>query len=317
MPCIKSSPMDSSDPRFRSRLIVCFAIVYLVWGSSYLATKLGVQDLPPMLFAGIRFVVAGAGMWLFARSRGARLPREAAQWRHLIWMAFLAVVIANGFNVWGLQWVPSGQAALLNVSVAFWIPIFGLFGARAHSIGLRVGTGLALGFIGTLLIVWPDEGVSTNHLVPQLGILVGCVGWAAGANYLRTAEIKLDILSFTALQMLIGGVMLTAYGAALGEFSRWTWTVRGIGTMLYLTIFSSCLAYTAFAWLAQNAAPSRVATYAYVNPVVATLLGWMVLDETLTAAQLTGMVVILAGVLLVNWPDPAAPPPTPTVQDTG
>lgn len=306
--------MHPSDPRYRSRLIFCFAVVYLVWGSSYLATKLGVQDLPPMLFAGIRFVIAGAGMWLFARSRGARLPRERAQWRHLLIMAFLAVVISNGFNVWGLQWVPSGQAALLNVSVAFWIPIFGLYGARAHAIGARVGFGLLLGFLGTMLIVWPEAGPTTDHLVPQLGILVGCVGWAASAAYLRNAEIKLDILSFTALQMIIGGLMLTAYGAVLGEFSRWTWTFMGIGTMVYLTIFSSCLAYTAFAWLAQHTTPSRVATYAYVNPLVATLLGWIVLDELLTGTQLIGMVVIIAGVLLVNWPD--APPPTPAVQDT-
>lgn len=294
--------METNDPRFRSRLILCFAIVYVIWGSSYLATAIGVRDLPPLLFGGVRFIIGGIAIVLFARTRGARVTLDRQEWRHLLIMGFLSIVISNGFNVWALQWVPSSQAALLNVSQSFWIVLFGMFGARAHKMERRTLAGLVIGFVGTLLILWPKGGVQVTNIVPQLGILVGCIGWAAGGIYLRNARTQLDLFSFTGLQMLVGGVMLTGAGIAIGELDRWQWTVSGIVSMLYLTVFSSCIAYCAFAWLMQHTSPAKVATYAYVNPAVATLLGWFVLQERLSMAQFSGMLVILAGVVLVNWP---------------
>ena len=175
----------------------------------------------------------------------------------------------------------------------------------------QVQAALALGFFGTVAIVWPREGFSTAHFVPQLGILVGCLGWAAGTIYFRNAQKALDILAFTGLQMLAGGAMLTAIGLGLGEQHQWNWSAPGMLAMAYLTVFSSCLAYTAYAWLTQHTTPARVATYGYVNPALATLLGGWLLHEQLTGVMLAGMAVILAGVVLVNWPDEVSAPESP------
>lgn len=296
---------------FRTRMVACFAIIYVVWGSSYLVTSIGVHRLPPLLFAGIRFIVAGVALTAIARARGGRISVDATDMKQLLVMALLSIVVSNGFNVWALQWVPSGQAALLNVTSSFWIAIFGLFGVRGQPIDRRTAIGLALGFLGTLAIVWPREGLSTAHFVPQLGILVGCMGWAAGTIYFRNAAKALDILAFTGLQMFMGGTMLTMAGFGLGEHHQWTWSATGILSMAYLIVFSSCLAYTAYAWLTQHTTPARVATYGYVNPAIATLLGWWVLREQLTGVMLAGMAVILAGVVLVNWPEEVSTPEAP------
>ncbi len=292
-------------------MIVCFAIIYVVWGSSYLATSVGVHHLPPFLFAGVRFIIAGAALTAIARLRGARISIGATDAKQLFVMALLSIAVSNGFNVWALQWVPSGQAALLNVTSSFWIAILGLYGARGQPIDRRTGIGLALGFLGTLAIVWPREGFSTANVAPQLGILLGCMGWAVGTIYFRNAEKSLDILAFTGLQMLGGGALLTVLGFGVGEHHQWSWSPTGLLTLAYLTVFSSGLAYTAYAWLTQHTAPARVATYGYVNPAIATLLGWWVLNEQLSGVELAGMAVILAGVVLVNWPEEVSAPESP------
>lgn len=309
--------MTAAAAQYRARLLLCLAIVYLVWGSSYLATSIGVHALPPFLFGGFRFVVGGLLLYAVARAMGrGRVTLDALEWRHLFVVGTCSVLLSNGFNVWGMQWVASHQSALLNASAAFWIALLGMFGARAHPLSAMVWAGLLLGFGGVALIVWPDaargvpEAVANpalgppplHPLVPDLGILVGCFGWALGTIYMRNANIRLDILSFTGLQMFVGGLMLTAIGFARGEWAQWTWSAPGLVSMAYLTIFSSCIAYTAYAWLSQNAPPAQVGTYGFVNPAIATFLGWAVLDERLGLAQIVGMIVILAGVLLVTWP---------------
>ncbi|MBV6417879.1 MAG: putative inner membrane transporter YedA [Steroidobacteraceae bacterium] len=296
---------------FRTRMIVCFAIIYIVWGSSYLATSVGVHHLPPFLFAGVRFTLAGLALIVIARARGERIAFDLDDLRQLLVMALAWVVISNGFNVWGLQWVASGQAALLNVTSSFWIAIFGMFGARGQPIDRRTAVGLALGFLGTLAIVWPRAGFSTAHLVPQFGILLGCMGWAAGTIYYRSVHTRLGILAFTGLQMCLGGLLMASLGLGLGEQREWAWNWPGMLAMGYLTVFSSCLAYAAYAWLTQHTTPARVATYGYVNPAIAALLGWRVLDEELSAVALGGMAVILAGVVLVNWPEEVSAPESP------
>ena len=302
--------MRWNAPR-RTKLLVCFAIVYLVWGSSYLATSIGVHNLPPRLFGGIRFLMSGSLLVGIALALGRRVRLDPGELRIVLVMAFFSVLVSNGFNNWAMQWVDSGTSAILNASTAFWIVLLGTLGARAHPLSARIALGLALGFIGVALIVWPERGLARGLIVPQLGILVGCVGWAFGTIFYRNATIRLDVLAFTGWQMLLGGSMLVAVGLLFGEAERWSWSGTGIVSMLYLTLFSSCLAYTAYAWLTHNVTPAQVGTYGYVNPAIATLLGWWLLDETLTSAKLLGMVVILAGVVLVSWPSPD-PQPEPT-----
>jgi len=153
-----------------------------------------------------------------------------------------------------------------------------------------------------VLIIWPRGGVQFGNLAMELLILVAVFSWSASTVYIRNAHSKLDILSFTAIQMFMGGTMLIVLGAATGEFADWRWSKPGLTAMGYLIIASSCLAYTAFAWLAKNTTPALVGTYSYVNPAIAAVVGWWFLGEELGANQLVGMAVIFAGVALVSWP---------------
>jgi len=289
------------SPPHRAKLIVCFATVYLVWGSTYLVASIGVHELPPLLFGGIRFLCAGVLLGLTSLALGNRFDLDAAEWRHMVIVAIGNVFIANGATNIAMQHVASNQTAILNASAALWIALLATRGRRAHALERRTLIGLVIGFAGTVLIIWPGGGEGGNHLGYQALILVAVFAWSASTVYIRNAHSKLDILTFTAVQMTLGGLMLTAAGAATGELTEWRWSKTGLIAMGYLTLLSSCLAYTAFAWLAKNTTPAMAGTYSYVNPAIAAVLGWWILDEQLGLHQLIGMAVILAGVALVSW----------------
>lgn len=286
--------------RHRTLLLGSFAIVYFVWGSSYVANKVMALNLPPLLGAAIRFTAAGVLMAAVAAARGARLPTAAIEWRHFAVMGFLTVVLSNGINIVALLYVPSNQAALLNASSALFIAMLGTFGARGHALGTRTWIGMVLGFLGVALVLWPRGGFSAAHLGWQLAILFGCFGWALTTLYFRSIRTETPMLMFTAMQMLAGGLITLVLSTAIGDFGRLTWNVPGAFALVYLTLFSSCLAYAAFAYLMVHTTPARLGTYAYVNPVVAAALGWLLLGETLAGLQLVGSAVILLGVVLVT-----------------
>lgn len=286
----------------RAKLIVCFATVYLVWGSTYLVASIGVHALPPILFGGIRFICAGILLGLVALALGRKFELDASEWRHLLIVAVGSVLIPNACTNWAMQYVASNQTAILNASAALWIALFATRGRRAHALDQRTLIGLVIGFAGAALIVWPRDSLTTSHFGMQLLILLAVFVWSATTVYIRNVHSKLDLLSFSAMQMLLGGLMMTGLGLAMGEAGEWTWSKPGLIAMAYLTIASSCLAYTAFSWLAKNTTPAMVGTYSYVNPAIAAILGWWFLDEHLGANQLTGMAIMFAGVALVNWP---------------
>ena len=288
----------------RGRLLLCFAIVYLAWGASFLFTSIGVHAMPPLLFGGFRTIFAGVLLLLVARFSGKKLLLGAIELRNVSIVATGAILFSTGANVWAMQWLPSGQVALLNASASLWIALFGMFGARGQALSSRVLLGIAIGFAGTALIVLPRGTVAAVRTeVWREGIvLLGCMAWAAATIFVRNSPSKLDLLSFTGLQMLIGGLLLTLAGLLTHELPRFHISMPGLLAMLYLTIFSSCLGYTAFGWLTRNTTPARLGTYGYVNPMIATVLGWLVLDERLSALQLGGMAIILLGVALVSWP---------------
>jgi len=292
----------SAHSTHRAKLLVCFATVYLVWGSTYLVASIGVHELPPLLFGGIRFLCAGVLLGLTTLALGNRFDLDAAEWRHMFVVAVGNVFIANGATNIAMQHVASNTTAILNASAALWIALLATRGRRAHAIDRKTLIGLIVGFAGTILIIWPRDGFVANHFGYQLLILVAVFSWSASTVYIRNAHSKLDVLTFTSVQMTLGGLMLTAAGAATGEIADWHWSKTGLTAMIYLTLLSSCLAYTAFAWLAKNTTPALVGTYSYVNPAIAAVLGWWILDEHLGANQLIGMAVIFAGVALVSWP---------------
>ena len=290
----------------RAKLIACFATVYLVWGSTYFVASIGVHALPPILFGGFRFIAAGTLLGLVALLLGRNFELDAVEWRHLLIVAVGTVLIPNGFTNWAMQYVASNQTAILNASAALWIALFATRGRRAHALDRRTVIGLVVGFAGTALIVWPRGGVITDDFGMQFLILVAVFVWSASTVYIRNAHSKLDLLSFSSLQMLLGGVMMMTVGFAMGEGAQWTWSKPGLIAMAYLTIASSCLAYTAFSWLARNTTPAMVGTYSYVNPAIAAVLGWWFLHEHLGANQIAGMAIMFAGVALVSWPQKQA-----------
>jgi len=237
----------NSSPHQRL-LVLCLATVYLVWGTSYIATRVGVLNLPPLLFGGVRFLTAGVLLTAIALWRGFR-PRDlAGQWRHLLVLSLLGVALCNAFQVWAMQWVPSNAGALLNTSSALWIVVFGLFGTRAHRPANRAIAGLVTGLAGTLLLMWPAAGasvLSAAPLLPQLAILAGCLVWSLGTIYMRNHSLQLDLFALVGLQMLLGGLWMALAGLALGEAARWNWSPKGLAAMAYLVIFSCGFAYMA------------------------------------------------------------------------
>jgi drug/metabolite transporter (DMT)-like permease len=287
----------------RAKLIVCFALVYIIWGSTYLAASIGLHTLPPLLFGGMRFICAGILLGLTALALGKKFELDATEWRQLLIVAVGTVFIPNSFTNWAMQYVASNQTAILNASAALWIALFATRGRRAHALDRRTLVGLVVGFAGAALILWPEDGgLKAAHFDMQLLILLAVFVWSAATVYIRNVHSKLDLLPFSAIQMLLGGLMMTGTGLVLGEAGEWHWSKPGLLAMAYLTVASSCIAYTAFSWLAKNTTPAMVGTYSYVNPAIAAVLGWWFLDEHLGVFQLAGMAIMFAGVALVSWP---------------
>ncbi|HEY4128868.1 MAG TPA: EamA family transporter [Gammaproteobacteria bacterium] len=290
----------TSDARQRLQFILAFAIVYIVWGSTYLAIRIGVADLPPALLAGARNTSAAVVLMLIAWQRTGMAPWRSPDWKIAVPVGLAMIALANGFTTWGEDWVPSNQAALISVCSALFTAWFGTFGPRGHALSVRAKTGLAIGFVGALLLLMPGHGFSFQHLGAQLLILISTASWAGGAMWGRHKQPTTPPLMLASMQMLTGGVALLIVGFATGEASQWQWTFKGVGAVVYLAVFGSCLSYTTYIWLVRKVTPDKLSTIAYVNPLVAVILGWVVLGETLNGWQVGGMFVLLFGVLLIN-----------------
>jgi drug/metabolite transporter (DMT)-like permease len=291
------------DPRHSTKLLLCLATVYLVWGSAFIFTKIAVSNLPAALFAGIRFVAAGVLLAAMARVYGGdKWPTRAIEWRHVIIAGFFMVFISNGLNTWAMHYIPSNQSALLNGTSAFWIAGLGVFGRRGHPLTRSAILGLVIGFIGAGLMLIPKGPLTSDGLRAQAAVLTACFSWSLGTLYYRSIDTQLSSMMFMALQMLVGGIMLLSVAMARGDSMPWPPSTSGVIAVCYLTFFSSCLAYTAYGWLSLNVSPAVISTYSYVNPAIAAFLGWQFLHEHLSGVQLIGMVVIIVGVCLLTLP---------------
>ena len=291
------------DRRYAAKLTLALATVYVVWGSSFLFTKIAVTNLPPALFSGIRFVSAGILLAIIARFwSGDRWPARLLEWRHVAITGFFMVLASNGLNTWAMRYIPSNQSALLNGTSAFWIAGLGIFGPRGHPLTRSAMLGLGIGFLGAVMMLIPQGPMSTASLFAQLCVLTACLCWSLGTLYYRSIDTQLSPLMFMALQMFMGGLMLLGVGIVHGDSAHWSPNAPGLVALCYLTFFSSCLAYTAYGWLTVNSTPALIGTYSYVNPAIAAFLGWQFLHEHLSGVQLVGMVVIIFGVCMLTLP---------------
>ena len=296
------TPADPVRFRPQPKVLAAFATIYLVWGSTFLAIRIGVRHLPPFLFGGLRFLLAGALLAVVAVAMRERFPRGGREWRLMLVFSLLMITFSNGISTVALQHVPSNQGALLAASSALWIAALGALGPRGHALTVRGSLGLLCGFVGVGLIVWPRETMAAGQVGWQAVILLGSFSWAIGTILYRDAALGVGPVAFNAVMMLFGGSWLVIAGLATGELPRWEWRPGGLLAMLYLAVFGSALAYTAYSWLLKRVPADRVATFAYVNPAVATVLGWAILGESLGPLQVAGMVVVLLGVALVTLP---------------
>ncbi|MEA3109414.1 MAG: hypothetical protein QOI88_4019 [Gammaproteobacteria bacterium] len=291
------------DPRYSAKLAASLAAVYLIWGSTFLFTKLAVTHLPIALYTAVRFLTAGGLLALMARIfRRDEWPRRLIDWRHVLVTGFFMVFVSNGVNAWAMQFIPTNESALLNGTAAFWIAGLGVFGPRGHPLTRWEIFGLGIGFAGTALMLVPDGGLRRTSLLAELGVLGACLAFSLGTLYYRSVETKVSSLMFTGMQLFSGGLMLLTVALVHGDTARWTFNAPGLIALAYLTFVSSCLAYTAYGWLMRNATPAVIGTYSYVNPAIAAFLGWWFLHERLSNLQLIGMVVIIVGVSILTIP---------------
>jgi drug/metabolite transporter (DMT)-like permease len=287
----------------RGRLIAAFAAVYIVWGSTYLAIRFAVETLPPLLMAGARFVIAGTILLLWSRLRERGTP-TSTDWRTGLVSGALLLLGGNGAVVWAEQRVPSGVAALLVAVVPLWMVLLDWLRPGGRRPRLPVFIGLALGLVGLGLLVGPDALHGGSGALAGAGVLmVGAFSWAAGSLYTKSAPRPSSPNRGSGAQMVAGGVCLVVVGALFGELSQLDLahvTMRSWLGFLYLVTFGSLVGFTAYLYMLAHTTAAKASTYAYVNPVVAVVLGWAVADEPITARTLAAAAVILAGVATIT-----------------
>jgi drug/metabolite transporter (DMT)-like permease len=293
--------------------------VYILWGSTYLAIREAIDTMPPFLMASVRFLVAGGLLYAVAVGRGDRVgdrPRWP-QWRSAIVVGGLLLVGGNGGVVWSEQHIPSGVTALLVATIPLWMVVIGVagFGERVR---VQEAVGVAIGFAGIVLLVAGSPSTNgTGHLdlAGAGAALFAALCWATGSLYSRRAPLPSRPLVSTAMQMLAGGALLAVVGVASGELSDVHLSRISLSSTLglaYLIVFGSLVAFSAYVWLLRNARISLIATYAYVNPIVAVFLGWAFLSEPIRGVTLlAGAVIVVAVALIVSARRPPSAARTP------
>jgi len=292
------------------KVILAFFVVYVVWGSTYVAIRFTLESMPPFLMVAIRFLIAGALMCAWTHLRGEPRPKKA----HLVPTAVLGIlllVFGSTGVVLAERTVPSGLVSLLVATVPIYIVLLQWLRPGGTPPGKRVVAGLGAGVLGLVLLLGPAR-VATGSGIDLFGVvcvLVGALGSAIGALYARSANLPSSQQVAAGMEMLFAGVVLTLISACAGEFSyfqHFNLSIKSALALGYLIVFGSMLAFSAYGWLLKSVPADRVSTYAYVNPVVAVFLGWSLAGESITMQTIIGAAVILSAVLLITKPGPTA-----------
>lgn len=286
-------------------LIAAFAAIYIFWGSTYLAIKYAIETMPPFLMAGARFLTAGAILFLWARLSKDYEKPTLKHWRTSFVVGTLLLLGGNGGVVLAQHYISSSLAALLVATEPFWIVLLSWLWLKGARPNWRVALGLLIGFFGVYLLIGGqgDAANGSNQILGAFLVIAAAFSWALGSMYgLRATTPKSSLLT-AGMQMLSGGAVLSLVGTLRGEWTTFSvaditaasWLAAG-----YLIVAGSLIGFTAYSWLLKNAEPAMVATYAYVNPVVAVFLGWLVAGESFTAQMLVGAAIIVGSVVLIT-----------------
>lgn len=317
------SKFNFSTISLRWRIALAFAAVYLIWGSTYLAIRFAIETIPPYLMGGVRFLLAGGVLYAVLRWRGVRAPSRR-QWQAALIVGGLLLFGGNGGVIVAEQYVPSSLAALIVAMVPLWMVLLNWWrGDRARpNAGTLLGVGL--GLAGIVLIAAPGQSAAEGAVNPiGLLILVGAsLSWSIGSLYSRKSSLPSNALLATSLEMLSGGALMLVAGLLLGQGAQIRFdhvSLLSLAALGYLIVFGSLIGFTAYVWLLKVTTPARVSTYAFVNPVVAVFLGWMLAGEELSLRVLIAAAVIIVAVMLITLNQASRrtrPAPLPEVAET-
>jgi len=288
-----------------SRAWVALIAVYIVWGSTYLAIRFTIETIPPFLSAGIRFLVSGAILYGLNRLRGDPAPRKI-EWRSAAIIGLLLLLGGNGGLVWAEQHIPSGIASLFIATTPLWMVLIDSLRPNGVRANWMTWLGVIVGLTGIALLANPWQSHTGSPALDPVGIVVlilAALSWSIGSLYSRKASLPSSSLLGTGMEMLVGSLGLFVFSAVIGEWNQFdlaTLSIRSIGGLIYLIVFGSFIGFVAYTWLLRNAPTPIVSTYAYVNPVVALLLGSVIAGETLDRQDIISALIILSGVVLIT-----------------
>jgi drug/metabolite transporter (DMT)-like permease len=289
----------------KGKALFAYLLVCVFWGSTYLVIKIGVTELPPFMFAGLRFLGAGILLVGGALAFGDRLPKTFTAWRDNAIVGLFLFAGGNAFVVWAEQFTPSGVASVFVVTVALWMAFFdAIVPGGKTPLHWRVLLGLAIGFLGTTLLVGatPAE-IFAADLCGPIALTLASSSWAFGSVYFKRHPSNTSPYMAAAIQMIAGGAAVALAGVMLGEASAWTFSRTGMLAMAYLAVFGSIVGFTAYVYALKHAPATIVGTYAYVNPVIAVMLGAIVLDEPVSTRTFVAMALILGAVVWIQFSD--------------
>lgn len=296
--------MTDLQPQQRSRIILAFALLYVLWGSTYLAMRLIVRDMPPYVAGTVRYLISGPIMLAALALMGRKIRLSPPDFRRLLVISILLLSTGNIGVLWGEKYVSSGLASLIVALVPIWVVMIEAWGFRAGRVTAKGIFGLALGIVGLLVLLWPRIA-SGSHLgrLELLGAAILAAAsffWALGSVFSHRFTLSVDVFTAAAWQMTLGGLVNGVIALVFGQFHKTHWTTTALTAIGYLVIFGSWIGYSAYIYLLEHVPTPKVATYAYVNPIVAVFLGWLILHEQVDFFMLVGTVIIIASVALVN-----------------
>jgi len=296
--------MEAATPRPTWKTLLAFAIIYLVWGSTFLAIRVGVREVPPFLLAAMRFLVAGLILYGWMLARGERSP-STRQWMSAALLAILIFVLDYGLLFWAEQRVPSGVAAVMMATIPVFMALSEIIFLRTQRLTLRLALALLIGLGGVAVLMSGslNLGGAPIDRAGAMALIVAAMSWSVSSALTRKLPLPPSKVMSSGSQMLAGGVLLALTAAMLGEFRNFhPWTVsREVWlALLYLIVAGSIVAFTAYVWLIHHESPTKVGTYAYVNPVVAVLVGYFLGGEALGLRTILGTTFVLIGVVVIT-----------------
>jgi len=296
--------MDTASPPRAWKVLLAFAIIYFVWGSTFLAIRVGVREVPPFLLAGMRFLVAGIILYGWMRARGTPSP-SAREWSAASFLAVLIFVLDYGLLFWAERRVPSGIAAVMMATIPVFMALAEILFLRTQRLTLRLGFALLVGIAGVAVLVGHtiSLGEAPVDTPGACALIVASISWSVAASLTRKLPLPAAKAMSSGAQMLAGGVLLTLTAALLGEFRGFHGQAVSRGAWLalaYLIVAGSIVAFTAYVWLIHHESPTKVGTYAYVNPVVAVLVGYFFGGEAIGTRTIVGTALVLVSVVVIT-----------------